>query len=196
MASEGCQKILEAELLAHLRLEAEALGVLHRDFAVVVCHVVDDGHVLEEVDLPAVLVEASFELPVGAEHALGGLEDRLFDRLDQASLVDPLVLRDHLDGLKEGQIAGAGLLLLDCHVALSASSAGIFSSAMPSHRSSAMPSHRSSAMPSHRSSAILRIDAAGAELEYEACGLDARERYLVRTPAVDDAHAPVDDSVE
>ena len=42
----------------------------------------------------------------GPNDALRGLEDRLFDRLDEARLVDPLVLRDHLDRLKEGEVAG------------------------------------------------------------------------------------------
>ena len=106
---------LEAELLAHLRLEAEALRVLDRDLAVVVGHVVDHGHVLEEVDLAGVLVEARLELAVRAEHALRRLEDGLFDRLHEARLVDPLVLRDHLDRLEEGEVS-ALLLLLDRHV--------------------------------------------------------------------------------
>ena len=88
------------------RRRGRALRVLDGDLAVVVGHVVDDGHVLEEVDLAGVLVEAGLELAVGAEDALGGLEDGLFDRLDEARLVDPLVLRDHLDRLKEGEIAG------------------------------------------------------------------------------------------
>jgi hypothetical protein len=83
---------LEAELLAHAPLETQLLRVFERDLAVVVGHVVDHGHVLEEVDLAGVLVEARLELAVGAEDALRGLEDRLFDGLDEAVLSIPLSL--------------------------------------------------------------------------------------------------------
>ena len=95
---------LEAELLAELRLEPEPMRVLQSNLAVFVRDVVDDGHVLEEVDLAGFLVEARFELAIRSEHALGRLEDRLFDGLDEPRLVDPLVLRDHFDRLKKGDV--------------------------------------------------------------------------------------------
>ena len=113
-ASFGCQKILEAELFAELRLEPRLLRVLERDLALLVGHVVHHRHVLEEIDLAGVLVEPRLHLPVRAEHALGGLQDRLLDGLDEPRLVDPLVLGDHFDRLEEARIGG-GLLLLNGH---------------------------------------------------------------------------------
>ena len=106
-ASVGCQKILEAELFAELRLEALGLRVLERNLALVVGHVVHDGHELEEVDLTGLLVEGRLELAVRSEHALGSLEDRLLDGLHQASAIDPLLFRDHVDRLEEIRVTGS-----------------------------------------------------------------------------------------
>ena len=154
---------LEAELLAHLGLEPErcasSIAISRSSSATSSTTVM----YWKRSTWPVSSLKRASSSRFGAEHALRGLEDRLLDRLDEARLVDPLVLRDHLDRLKEGQIAG-GLLLLDCHVALSASSAEKFSSptprprsgAMPAHRQRAMPVHRRSAMPSHRRSGTHR----------------------------------------
>ncbi len=83
---------LEAEVLAELGLEASRLRVLEGDLAVVVGRVVDDGHVLEEVDLAGVLVEARLELAVRPEDALRGLQDGLLDGLDEARRSMPFSL--------------------------------------------------------------------------------------------------------
>jgi hypothetical protein len=95
---------LETELLAQLGVEAAVLGIFEADLAVLVGRIVHDRHVLEQVDLARVFVEARLELPHRAEHALGRFEDRLLHRLDEPRLVDAFVFRDHLDGLHEAYI--------------------------------------------------------------------------------------------
>ena len=106
---------LEAELLAELGLEPAPSGRPRaRSRARARRRIVDHGHVLEEVDLPGVLVEAGLELAVRAEGALRGLEDGCLDRLDQDLLVDALVLGDHFDGREEADI-GALRSGLGCH---------------------------------------------------------------------------------
>ena len=64
---------LEAELLAELGLEAVALGVDGADLALVVVDLLDDGHVLEEIDGAGLLVEARLELAVDAERRLAAV---------------------------------------------------------------------------------------------------------------------------
>ena len=105
---------LEAQLLAELRLEAVLLRVLEGDLALLVGDVVHHGHELEEVDLAGLLVERGLQLPVGAEDALGGLEDRLLDGLHQALAVDTLFFGDHVDRLEQVHVT-LGCLLLSGH---------------------------------------------------------------------------------
>jgi hypothetical protein len=74
VASSGLEvEDLEAELLAELRLEAVTARVLDRDLALRVVHLLDDRHVLEEVDVARVAVEARLELAVGAEGRLAAV---------------------------------------------------------------------------------------------------------------------------
>ena len=61
----GAPEDLEAELLAEVGLEPVRLASVERDLALGLVDLLDDGHVLEEVDLAGVLVEARFELAVG-----------------------------------------------------------------------------------------------------------------------------------
>ena len=100
----GAPEDLEAELLAELGVEAVLLGVVERDLALGLGHLLDDGHVLEEVDLAGVLVEARLELAGRPEDALRGLQDGRLDRLDEDLLVDPLLLRDLLEDAPEARV--------------------------------------------------------------------------------------------
>ena len=72
------------------------LGVLDGDLALGLGDRLDDGHVLEEVDLAGLFVEARLELARRAEGALRRLEDGRFDGLDEDLLVDALFFRDLL----------------------------------------------------------------------------------------------------
>src|SRR5262249_17923165 len=100
----GPPEDLEAELLAERGIELVLLDVIDADFAFGLDHVLDDGHVLKEVDLARVLVESSFELARRPEDALSGLQDRRFDRLDEDLLLDPLLLRDLLEDAAEARL--------------------------------------------------------------------------------------------
>src|SRR6185369_14130217 len=95
---------LEAELLAERGVEPMLLHVLDADLPLRLAHGLDHGHVLEEVDLAGVLVEAGFKLTGRPEDALGGLEDRRLDSLDQDLLVDPLLFRDLLEDAAEARV--------------------------------------------------------------------------------------------
>ena len=85
---------LEAELLAELGFEPVLCAPCRAAISRSGCgHVFDDGHVLEQVDVAGVLVEARFELARRTERRLRRLEDRRLHRLDQDLLVDALLLR-------------------------------------------------------------------------------------------------------
>ena len=58
----GCQKIWKPSSSPSSASRPALLRVLERDLALVSDDVVDDGHVLEEIDLAGVLVEAGLEL--------------------------------------------------------------------------------------------------------------------------------------
>jgi hypothetical protein len=88
---------LEAELLTELRLEAVTARVLHRDLALRVLHILDDRHVLEQVDVARVAVEARLELAGHSEGPLRSGEDRLLHGLHQDAGLDALLLADLLD---------------------------------------------------------------------------------------------------
>jgi hypothetical protein len=60
-------------------------------------------HVLKEIDLAAVLVEARLELARRPEGALRGFQDGRLDRLDEDLLLDPLLFRDLLEDLTEAR---------------------------------------------------------------------------------------------
>ncbi len=92
---------LEAELFADLGFESVLPCDVDGDFALRVGDFLDDGHVLEEVDVPAVLVETSLELPSRPEGGLRGLENGGLHRLDEDLLVDALLLGDLLDDAAE-----------------------------------------------------------------------------------------------
>ena len=105
---------LEAQLFAELGLETAALGVFERDLALGSPTLFDHGHVLKEIDLAGVLAEASLELARRTEGALRGLEDRVFDGIDEDLLVDPLFLGDLLENKPEIRF-GARRGGLCCH---------------------------------------------------------------------------------
>ncbi len=103
----GAPEDLEAELLAQGRVQAFSLSTSSMEISRSgVGHGLDHGHVLEEVDLPGVLVEARLELAGRAEDALRGLQDRGLDRLDEDLLVDPLLLRDLIEDAAEARLRG------------------------------------------------------------------------------------------
>src|SRR5262249_22139202 len=84
------------------------------DLALRLVHQLDDGHVLEEIDLPAVLVEARLELARRPERALRCLQDGRLDGLDEDLLVDALLLRDLIEDLAEARLRG-GCSCDRCH---------------------------------------------------------------------------------
>jgi hypothetical protein len=88
---------LKPELLAEVGLEAVAARILDGDLALRVLHVLDDRHVLEEIDVARVAVEARLELPGHPEGPLRGREDRLLHGLDQDAGFDALLFADLLD---------------------------------------------------------------------------------------------------
>ena len=116
---------LEQQLVAGFRLEAVAGGVLQRDFLAAGAfqhrghhlpgrhvrhrleplsrrHLVDDDDDLEQIDAARLLVELRLHLAMHAEGALGGGQDRLFQRLDQHGSVDVLVFGDLVEDQAEG----------------------------------------------------------------------------------------------
>ena len=88
---------LEAQLLTRLRLEPMTLGVFHGDLKLGIIDLVDDGHVLEEVDRAGLFVVASFKLTVRTKGALGRGEDGLFGGLHKHRSVNALFLADQVD---------------------------------------------------------------------------------------------------
>ena len=93
----GSIEYLEEQLVTQVRLEGVGLGLFERDLAPTgldLLHHVDD---LEEVDHARLVIERRLELELGAEGLLRRRQDRLFQRLDQDVLVDPLIFSHLLD---------------------------------------------------------------------------------------------------
>ena len=92
---------LETELLADLGLEAVLARDVESDLALRFLDRFHHGHVLEEIDVTRVGIEARLELARWPERGLRGLEDRCLHRLDEDLLVDALFLGDLLDNAAE-----------------------------------------------------------------------------------------------
>ena len=88
---------LKAQLFAEVRFQAVALGVLLRDLTLRIAHVLDDRHVLEQIDLTDRLIVARLELTIRPERTLGSRQDRLLHRLDQNLRVDPFLTTHLID---------------------------------------------------------------------------------------------------
>jgi hypothetical protein len=117
---------LEPELLADLGLETVLAGDVHGDLALGERHRLDDGHVLEEIDVAGVRVVPGLELAVRAERRLRGLQDRRLHGFDQNLLVDALLLGHLLDDCAE--TVGRAECMRCCHGYLLRSSAESFCS--------------------------------------------------------------------
>src|SRR5690606_16535038 len=97
----GMPEHLKAELLADLGVEAVLARHLERDLPLRVFDLLDDGHVLEQIDVAVVFVEPRLELTRWPERRLGSLENRSLHRFDEDLLFDALFLGDLLDDASE-----------------------------------------------------------------------------------------------
>ncbi len=88
---------LEAQLLADFGFEAVLDRNVEGDLAVGLSDLFDDGHVLEEIDVAALFVEAGFELAGRTERSLRCLQNGRLHRLDEHLFVDALLLGHLLD---------------------------------------------------------------------------------------------------
>jgi len=95
---------LEAELVADLGLRIDHPALIDGDLRIGVLDLVDDGHVLEELDLADLLVELRLDLAMGAEHLLCGRLDGGLQRFDQDLALDALVFADLVDHLVETDV--------------------------------------------------------------------------------------------